>query len=118
MTVARSGLRPTRHLASPTRPIHRRSLSLIPMKTLDLPRDLRTRPGREAPADGAFEVPRRARRRRGAGRLAGDDASGAALDRDLDPRRLRELHSGGAGRLQPDLTGGPRPEAPLLQLLP
>ena len=44
------------------------------MRTLDLPRNLRTRARREAPADGPRQVPRRPGRRSGAGRLARDRA--------------------------------------------
>ena len=43
------------------------------MRTLDLPRNLRTRARREAPADHPVEVPRRAREWGGAGRLARDE---------------------------------------------
>src|SRR5581483_6496773 len=98
--------------------IHLRTLSPVRMRTLDLPRDLRTRAGREAPADGALEVPRRARRRRGARRIAGDHRGRPAIDRDLDARRLRVVHVGGADRSEPDLTRGARPQALLLQLQP
>src|SRR5581483_3406167 len=85
--------------------IHLRTLSPVRMRTLDLPRDLRTRAGREAPADGALEVPR------GARRLAGDHRGRPAIDRDLDARRLRVVHVGGADRSEPDLTRGARPQA-------
>src|ERR1700737_3037369 len=67
------------------------------MRTLDLPRNLRTRARRETPTDGSLEVPCRARRRGGAGGLAGDDCAGAALNRDLDARGVRQVHELVAG---------------------
>ena len=71
------------------------------MRTLDLPRNLRTRARREAPADRASEVSRRARRRRRARRLARDLAGRAALGLDLDARRLRGVHRRDAAGLNP-----------------
>ena len=77
-------------VAGPSHPATRVEISPIRMRNLDFPRDLRTRARREAPADGAFEVPRRPGRWGRAGGLAGDDRVGAALDRAVDrPRRTR-----------------------------
>src|SRR5437763_9312957 len=87
-------------------PSHPGSDSPERMRTLDLPRDLRTRAGRQAPAHGALEVPRGTGRRGGAGRLAGDDGSRPAVNRHLDAASVRVLHSRGAGRAEPDLTRG------------
>ncbi len=75
------------------------------MRTLDLPRNLRTRARRQAPAHGAGEVPRRAGGRGRARGLAGDHAGIAALDLDLDARGLRGVHradaSTGSTRCRP-----------------
>ena len=56
-------------------------LSVDRMRTLDLPRNLRTRARREAPAHDPGEVPRRAGQRRGARRLARGRAGRAAHGR-------------------------------------
>src|ERR1700728_4779168 len=87
------------------------------MNPLDLSRNLRTLAGCEAPADGALEVPGRARRRRGAGRLAGDDARNPALDFDLAARGVRPIHRGLAGRVEPTVRTCARAEAPAEQQL-
>src|SRR5947209_15090075 len=76
------------------------------MRTLDLPRNLRTLARREAPADGACEVPRNAGWWGRAGGIAGNPRGRAALDRDLDARRLRRVHQRGARGTQPDVSEG------------
>ena len=53
------------------------------MRTLDLPRNLRTRARREAPAHGPLKVQGGAGRRRGPGGLAGDERERAPIARDL-----------------------------------
>ena len=68
---ARSGTR-VAGLLPPSHP-GSRAFASGDMKPLDLPRNLRTLARREAPADGAGEVPGGARGRSGAGRLAGDE---------------------------------------------
>src|SRR5438105_681695 len=87
------------------------------MRTLDFPRNLRIRARREAPADGPREVPRDARRRRRAGRLARGETRLVPLGFDLDAGRLRTVHGADAGRAESVLADGPRAEAVLLQLL-
>src|SRR5438309_6426977 len=71
------------------------------MRTLDLPRNLRTRARREAPADGPVEVPPVAGRGSGARCVARGDARQSPVRVDLDARRLRGVHA-------PDV-GGPEP---------
>src|SRR5205085_12383200 len=85
------------------------------MRTLDLPRNLRTRARREAPSDRPLEVPRCAGRRRGAGGFARGLARLAEVRVDLDPRRLRDVHRADAERPEPGLAAGAGAEALLLQ---
>ena len=71
------------------------------MRNLDFSRDLRTRARREAPANGAGQVPRGARRRRGAGGVAGDHCR-RRRGRSRSGRRTRtSLHGRRAGRVSP-----------------
>src|SRR5436305_10205266 len=83
-------------------------ISVSRMRSLELPRNLRTRARREAPADGACEVPPRPRRRRRAGGLARGDTGLAAMRLDLDPGRLRRVHRRDAQRPEPGLAEGAR----------
>ena len=76
-------------------------LSARRMRTLDLPRHLRTRARREEPADGSGQVPRRPEGRSRARDLARDRARDRALARYLAARRLRRLRGAGAGGAQP-----------------
>src|SRR5690242_18043935 len=87
-------------------PATRVQISVSRMRSLELSRNLGTRARREAPADGASEVPPRPRRWRRARGVARGDARFAAMRLDLDARRLRRLHGRDAERTEPGLAQG------------
>src|SRR5947209_2279262 len=87
------------------------------MRTLDFPRNLRTRARREAPAHGALEVPRSALGRGRARGVTRGVAGLAAVGVDLDAGELRGVHGTDAQWLEPVLAEGTRTEALLLQRL-
>src|ERR1700761_3754365 len=75
--------------------------SVSRMRTLELSWNLRTRARREAPADGAGEVPCGARGGSGPRGLARGDAGIAAVRVDLDTGELRRVHDADVERAEP-----------------
>ena len=88
------------------------------MSTLDLPRNLRTRARREAPADDSGQVPRQRWPTGWCWRPSHEIEPGAPRTVAIwTPDAYDEFTQTDAGRTQPVLADGPRAQALLLQRL-